>query len=151
MADTITIYGLYQDRDALERAVSELKELGFSNNNISVVFPDEQKTQRFAVEHATKAPEGALAGGGTGLVVGGVLGWLAGIGTFALPGIGPIIAAGPLVAAITGAGVGSAVGGLAGALIGHAVARGLVRHHADVRVAPLVSRNGVGLMAWWHR
>jgi hypothetical protein len=75
-------------------------------------------TKEFAVEKNTKAPEGALAGGGTGLVVGGVLGWLAGIGTLAIPGIGPLLAAGPIVAALAGAGAGSAIGGIAGALIG---------------------------------
>jgi hypothetical protein len=75
-------------------------------------------TKEFAVEKNTKAPEGALAGGGTGFVIGGVLGWLAGIGTLAIPGLGPFIAAGPIVAALAGAGAGSAVGGIAGALIG---------------------------------
>lgn len=70
------VYGLYSDRAALEKAVGELKELGFSSNDISVVFPDKEKTRDFAVEHRTKAPEGALTGGGTGLVIGGVLGWL---------------------------------------------------------------------------
>jgi sporulation protein YlmC with PRC-barrel domain len=112
------VYGLYSDRADLERAVSELKDLGFSNNDISVVFPDKEKSRDFALEHNTKAPEGALAGGGTGLVIGGVLGWLAGIGAIMIPGVGPIIAAGPIVAAIAGAGVGSAIGGIAGALIG---------------------------------
>jgi len=113
-----SVYGAYAERAELERAIGELKELGFRNDDISVLFPERDKTHRFAVEHATKAPEGALAGGSTGLVVGGVLGWLAGIGMLAIPGVGPILAAGPIVAAITGAGVGSAIGGLAGALIG---------------------------------
>lgn len=114
----VSVYGVYSERTSLEKAVSELKELGFSNNDISVVFPDKEKTRDFALEHSTKAPEGALAGGGTGLVIGGVLGWLAGIGAIMIPGVGPFIAAGPIVAAITGAGVGSAIGGIAGALIG---------------------------------
>lgn len=112
------VYGLYSDRADLEKAVDALKDLGFTNNDISVVFPDREKTRDFAVEHSTKAPEGALTGGGTGLVIGGVLGWLAGIGAIMIPGVGPFIAAGPIVAAIAGAGVGSAIGGIAGALIG---------------------------------
>ena len=115
---TSAVYGVYSQQNELERAVGELKDLGFASSDISVVFPDHDKSRQFALEKSTKAPEGALAGGGTGLIVGGVLGWLAGIGALALPGVGPIIAAGPIVAAITGAGVGSAVGGIAGALIG---------------------------------
>ena len=109
---------MYQDRGRLEAAVQKLKELGFRSDEISVLFPNREQTKKFAVDVATKAPEGALAGGSTGFVVGGVLGWLAGLGALAIPGIGPIIAAGPIVAAITGAGVGSAIGGIAGALIG---------------------------------
>jgi len=112
------VYALYHDRDSVERGVSDLKDAGFSNTDISVVMPQRDQTKNFAIEHATKAPEGALAGGSTGLLVGGTLGWLAGIGAVAMPGFAPLIAAGPLVATITGAGVGSAIGGLAGALIG---------------------------------
>jgi hypothetical protein len=99
-------------------AVERLKSAGFDNNDISVIFPDKGRTEQFAMEKNTKAPEGAAAGGGSGLVVGGVLGWLAGIGSLAIPGIGPLLAAGPIVAALAGAGVGGAVGGLAGALVG---------------------------------
>ena len=82
------------------------------------MFPDRDMNKEFALEKNTKAPEGAMAGGGTGLVVGGALGWLVGIGTLAIPGVGPLLAAGPIVAALAGAGVGSAVGGIAGGLIG---------------------------------
>ncbi len=113
-----TVYGVFSDRKDVEKTVSKLQELNFASSDISVVFPDKEHTREFAIERNTKSPEGALAGGGTGLVIGGVLGWLAGIGTLAIPGIGPLIAAGPIVAAITGAGVGSAIGGIAGALIG---------------------------------
>lgn len=113
-----TVYGVFSDRKDVEKTVTKLQNLNFASNDISVVFPDKEHTREFAIERNTKSPEGALAGGGTGLVVGGVLGWLAGIGTLAIPGIGPLIAAGPIVAAITGAGVGSAIGGIAGALIG---------------------------------
>jgi len=114
----LAVFGVYRDRDKLEAAVERLKNDGFNSEDISVVFPDQARTQRFAVEHSTKAPEGASVGGGTGLVAGGVLGWLAGIGTLAIPGIGPLLAAGPIVAALAGAGFGGAVGGLAGGLIG---------------------------------
>lgn len=112
------VYGTFEDRDKVEKAVDRLRKEGFRNNDISVIFPDRELSKEFAIEKNTKAPEGALAGGGTGLVLGGALGWLAGIGMIAIPGIGPLLAAGPIVAAIAGAGVGSAVGGIAGALIG---------------------------------
>lgn len=112
------VYGVYADRDAAEKTVDRLRNEGFNSKDVSVVFPDRDMNQEFAVEKHTKAPEGALAAGGSGLVIGGILGWLVGIGTLAIPGAGPLIAAGPIVAALTGAGVGSAVGGIAGALIG---------------------------------
>lgn len=117
----LSVYGVYSEREQLEKAVEKLKDQGFNSADISVVFPDKGRTERFAMQHNTKAPEGATIGGGTGMVTGGVLGWLAGIGTLAIPGIGPLLAAGPIVAALAGAGVGGAVGGLAGALIGMGV------------------------------
>ncbi|MDB6131751.1 MAG: hypothetical protein JWM04_2858 [Verrucomicrobiales bacterium] len=101
-----------------ESIVNELKVAGFSDNDISVLFPDKTGTKDFAHEHHTKAPEGATAGAGTGGVLGGALGWLAGIGALAIPGAGPFIAAGPIMAALGGAAVGAAVGGITGALIG---------------------------------
>jgi hypothetical protein len=91
---------------------------GFRNTDISVLFPENQGTKDFAVEKSTKAPEGTATGVTTGAVVGGALGWLAGVGALAIPGVGPLIAAGPIVAALTGVGVGGAIGGIAGALIG---------------------------------
>lgn len=112
------VYGVYGDRKHVESAIEKLREGGFNSSDISAVFPEANITREFALEKNTKAPEGALAGGGTGFVIGGALGWLAGIGTLAIPGIGPLLAAGPIVAAIAGAGVGSAIGGIAGALIG---------------------------------
>jgi hypothetical protein len=105
-------------RSQAERIVDELRMAGFSNNDVSVLFPDKDTTRDFAHEKNTKAPEGAVTGVGTGGVVGGALGWLAGIGALAIPGVGPFIAAGPIVAALSGAAVGAAVGGLTGALIG---------------------------------
>jgi hypothetical protein len=98
--------------------VNRLKDANFSQNDISVLFPDTDGTKDFAHEQHTKLPEGATTGGVTGGVVGGALGWLAGIGAIAIPGIGPFIAAGPIMAALGGAAVGGAVGGVAGALIG---------------------------------
>jgi hypothetical protein len=101
-----------------EKIVNQLKEAGFSYNDISVLFPDKAGTRHFAHEQHTKAPEGVTAGVGTGGLVGGTLGWLAGIGVLAIPGLGPFIAAGPIMAALSGAAVGAAVGGVAGALVG---------------------------------
>src|SRR2546423_4386867 len=112
------VFGIYRDRVGVERAVDALKDAGFRNTDISVLFPENEGTKDFAHEKNTKAPEGTAAGAGTGAVVGGTLGWLAGIGALAIPGVGPLIAAGPIVAALTGVGVGGAIGGLTGALIG---------------------------------
>ena len=112
------VFGIATSEAQAVRIVEALKAAGFSNNSISVLFPDKSGTRDFAHEQHTKAPEGAATGGGTGVVVGGVLGWLVGIGALAIPGVGPLIAAGPIVAALAGAGVGGAAGGVAGALIG---------------------------------
>jgi hypothetical protein len=101
-----------------EHIVSDLKSAGFSNNDISVLFPDKSNTRDFAHEQNTKAPEGAVAGASAGGVVGGTLGLLAGIGLLAVPGVGPFIAAGPIMAALSGLAVGGAVGGIAGGLVG---------------------------------
>jgi hypothetical protein len=102
----------------VESAVDSLKGGGFSSADISVLLPENEGTRDFATEKSTKAPEGATAGAGTGVVVGGSLGWLMGIGALAIPGLGPFIAAGPIVAALAGIGVGGAVGGFTGALVG---------------------------------
>jgi len=101
-----------------ETIVNELKVAGFSDNDISVLFPDKTGTKDFAHEQHTKAPEAAVTGAGTLGVIGGALGWLAGIGALAIPGAGPFIAAGPIMAALSAAAVGAAVGGIAGALVG---------------------------------
>ena len=101
-----------------EEVVTRLRTAGFNSNDVSVLFPDRDTTRDFAHEKNTKAPEGAAAGAGTGAVLGGALGWLAGIGALAIPGLGPFIAAGPIMAALGGMGAGAAVGGLSGALIG---------------------------------
>ena len=112
------VFGIYRNRAGVERAVDALKAAEFRNSDISVLFPENAGTKDFAHEKDTKAPEGATAGAGTGAVLGGGLGWLAGIGALAIPGLGPFIAAGPIMAALAGAGVGGAVGGLTGALVG---------------------------------
>lgn len=101
-----------------EDIVMDLKAAGFSPDDISVLFPDTTTTRDFAHEQNTKAPEGAATGAGTGGVLGGALGWLAGIGALSIPGLGPFIAAGPIVAALSGVAVGATVGGLTGALVG---------------------------------
>ncbi len=109
---------IVKTQNEAEYVVSQLQAAGFQNNDISVLFPDQQGTKDFAHEHNTKAPEGAVAGVGAGGVLGGTLGLLAGIGALAIPGLGPFIAAGPLMAALGGAAAGAAVGGVAGALVG---------------------------------
>lgn len=114
----LAVFGIYPDQLSTEDAVDALRENGFKNTDISVLFPDNQGTKDFAHEKHTKAPEGAVTGGASGAIVGGALGWLVGMGALAIPGIGPFVAAGPLMAMLGGIGVGSAVGGLAGALAG---------------------------------
>jgi hypothetical protein len=112
------VFGIYKNSVQAERAVDRIVAAGYSQNDISVLLPDTQSSKQFAHEKNTKAPEGTAAGVTTGGIVGGTLGLLAGIGTLAIPGIGPFIAAGPIMASLAGLGVGGAVGGLIGALVG---------------------------------
>jgi len=112
------VFGIYPSLTSVEIGIDELKSAGFRKTDISVLLPESAGTRDLATEKNTKAPEGASTGAGTGLVLGGALGWLVGIGALAIPGIGPFIAAGPIIAALAGAGVGGAVGGITGALIG---------------------------------
>ena len=112
------VFGIYPSYTNVESGVAGLKAAGFSNRDISVLFPESAGSKDFAHEKGTKAPEGATAGAGTGLVLGGTMGWLLGVGALAIPGLGPFIAAGPIMAALAGAGVGGAVGGVTGALVG---------------------------------
>lgn len=118
MAKNKTVIGILEDQTQAENVVTQLQGAGFAGNDISVLFPDKRGTKDFAHEHNTKAPEGAVAGVAGGGVVGGTIGLLAGIGALAIPGLGPFIAAGPLMAALSGAAAGAAIGGIAGALIG---------------------------------
>src|ERR1700744_1139194 len=112
------VFGIYATVATAEAAVDHLIARGFTNSAISVLLPDDESTRAFAHEKSTKAPEGAATGVTTGGVVGGTLGLLAGIGALAIPGVGPLIAAGPIMAALAGLGVGGAVGGIVGALVG---------------------------------
>ena len=112
------VFCMAKSLDHAETIVAELKVSGFSNDDISALFPDTAGTRDFAHEHNTKAPEGAAVGASAGGVLGGALGWLAGIGALAIPGVGPFIAAGPILAALGGAAVGATVGGVSGALVG---------------------------------
>jgi hypothetical protein len=112
------VFGIYPSYTTVEMGVDGLKAAGFSNRDISALLPQSAGTKDFAHEKRTKAPEGATAGAGTGVVLGGAMGWLLGVGALAIPGLGPFIAAGPIMAALAGAGVGGAVGGITGALIG---------------------------------
>jgi len=113
-----SVFCIATTRRQAEQIVDALKIAGFSNNDISALFADKGTTHDFAHEKSTKAPEGAITGAGTGGVLGGALGWIAGIGALAIPGVGPFIAAGPIMAALSGAAIGAAVGGIAGGLIG---------------------------------
>jgi hypothetical protein len=113
-----SVFCIATSRNQADKIVERLKFAKFSNNDISALFADKGTSHDFAHEKNTKAPEGAVTGAGTGGVVGGALGWIAGIGALAIPGVGPFIAAGPIIAALSGAAVGAAVGGIAGGLIG---------------------------------
>jgi uncharacterized membrane protein len=113
------VIGIVETRAQAESVVEQLQRVAsIAVRDISVLLPDSQGTRDFAHEHNTKAPEGAAAGAGAGGVLGGTLGLLAGIGALAIPGVGPLIAAGPVLAALSGAAAGAAVGGLTGALVG---------------------------------
>lgn len=118
MAFKKAVIGLVSSAAKADLIVMQLQRAGVSNNNISALLPDKSSTRDFAHEHNTKAPEGAVAGVGAGGAIGGALGLLAGIGALAIPGVGPFIAAGPIMAALSGAAAGAAVGGITGALVG---------------------------------
>ena len=112
------VFGIYKSIAQAENAVDRILAAGFTNNDISVLLPDTHSSKEFAHEKNTKAPEGTTSGVTTGGIIGGTLGLLAGIGVLAIPGLGPFIAAGPIMAGLAGLGVGGAVGGLVGALVG---------------------------------
>jgi len=118
MAKNTAVYGIFRTRGQAENAVDRMVAAGFRTEDISVLLPENVGTKDFAAEKNTKAPEGTTTGVVTGGVVGGTLGLLAGIGALAIPGLGPFIAAGPIMGALAGLGAGGAVGGLVGALVG---------------------------------
>ena len=115
---TKSVFCISASRPQAEQIVDQLKGANFSNDDISALFSDQDSAHDFAHEKHTKAPEGTVAGVGTGGAIGGALGWIAGIGALAIPGAGPFIAAGPIVAALSGAAIGATVGGITGGLIG---------------------------------
>ena len=114
----IAAFGLYRTQAHVEEAVEALKNGGFRNTDISVLLPENIGSRDLGHEKHTKAPEGATTGAASGAILGGTLGWLAGIGALAIPGIGPFLAAGPIIAALAGVGAVGALGGITGALVG---------------------------------
>lgn len=118
MDKNIALFGIFKDRNQVESVIDELRLAGFRAADISVLLPENIGNKDLAHEKNTKAPEGAATGGVSGAVLGGTLGWLVGVGALAIPGLGPFIAAGPIMAALAGAGAGAAVGGVTGGMIG---------------------------------
>jgi hypothetical protein len=114
------VFGIYINQLDAENAVHGLKLAGFRSTDISILFQDNSGTKDLALERNSKAPEGTTVGAGGGAVVGGVLGWLVGVGLLAIPGLGMVVAAGPIMAALSGIGAGGVVGGIAGAIAGFA-------------------------------
>ena len=118
MPGRTSVFGILTTLPQLKEIVTDLKAAGFRHDDISVLFADKSGTRNLSLEKHTKASEGAATGAGTGAILGGALGWLVGIGALAIPGLGPFIAAGPIVAALAGAGAGGAVLGMTGAMVG---------------------------------
>ena len=112
------VYGIFKEREQVETAGEALLRRQFREADISVLFPQNEGSKDFAHKKHSKAPEGAVSGGGSGAIVGGALGWLAGIGALAIPGVGPLVAAGPILSMLAGVGAGGLAGGFIGALIG---------------------------------
>jgi hypothetical protein len=115
------VIGIVETNTQVQAVLELLRKAGITQESVSVLMPDRRRTRDFAHEHHTKAPEGAIAGVGAGGAVGGAVGLLAGLGAIAVPGVGPLLAAGPVMAALSGAAVGAGVGGIAGALVGAGV------------------------------
>ena len=138
MAENISVFGIYADRTAVSDARDVLHQAGYRATDISVLLPDNQGSKDFAHEKNTKAPEGATTGAAAGVVLGAVLAWLVAVGVFAIPGLGPFVAAGPLMAALAGAGSGGALGWLIGFLVG----LGMPEYEAK-RYAGRIRRGGI--------
>lgn len=124
-----SVMGIVDTREQAEAILGSLQQAGIGTSDVSILFPDKSGTRDFAHEHNTKAPEGAVAGTATGGVLGGTLGLLTGIGALAIPGLGPFIAAGPLMAALSGAAAGAAMGGVVGALVGMGIPEIEAKHY----------------------
>lgn len=118
MSKNTAVFGIYHSEIEAAEAVDRLRIAGFRNTDVSVLYSENTGNKDFAHEKNTKAPEGAATGAGSGAVLGGALGWLAGVGLLAIPGLGPFVAAGPIMGLLGGVGLGGAVGGVTGALIG---------------------------------
>ena len=127
-----SVFAIYSSRAGAERAVSGLMNAGFVAADISVLLPQNLGDREIATEKNTKAPEGAAAGAGTGAALGGALGMLAGMGALAIPGVGPLIAAGPIMATLAGIGAGGAVGGFAGAMVGAGIPEFEAKRYAGI-------------------
>ena len=138
MTKNRVVYGIYHDRPLVEQAVDKFLAADFRSEDLSILLPENSGTKEFAHEKHTKAPEGTATGVATGGVVGGTLGLLAGIGALAIPGLGPFIAAGPIIGALAGVGAGGVVGGLVGALVG----MGIPEYEAK-RYEGLVKNGGI--------
>ena len=118
MAKNMAAFGIYRTEEQAAKAVELLRNAGFRLTDISALIPSNSGTKDLKIELSSKAPEGAATGAASGAVLGGALGWLAGIGMLAIPGIGPFIAAGPIMAALAGVGAGATTGGIVGGLAG---------------------------------
>jgi hypothetical protein len=129
MTKNIAVFVIYPDRQSLEQGVELMRQSGFRGTDISVLLPENIGNKDFTHVKESKAPEGAVAGAGSGVILGGALGWLAGIGALAIPGVGPLIAAGPIVAMLTGAGAAGIIGGLTGALVGAGIPEYVARRY----------------------
>jgi hypothetical protein len=121
MSRNISVFGIFPTVNEADYCVTHLRAIGFRNTEISVLIPEQRGSNELAHEKNSKAPEGAAVGASSGVVIGGVLGWLVGVGTLAIPGVGPFLAAGPIVAALAGAGGLGVVGGLVGGLAGFGI------------------------------
>lgn len=131
IASRTAVYGVYRDRDHAERAVDAMRAAGFRAADISILHPDGSGTSEGVTKESNKGPEGATAGAATGSILGGTLGWLAGIGALAIPGIGPFIAAGPIMGALAGIGLGGTVGSLVGGLVGLGIPEYEAKHYEN--------------------
>jgi hypothetical protein len=127
--EQVVILGIYPQRTGAETALDALRDSGFRNTDVSILLP-EHVVPKDHLPEATKAPEGLATGATSGAVIGGTFGWLTGVGALAIPGLGPFIAAGPILATLAGIGVGGAVGGFSGGLIGLGIPEHEAKHYA---------------------